>query len=188
MGVPAVLSEAERGLVEAAGLQLESLGLPRIGGRIFGLMLVAPRPLALDEVARLLGVSRASVSINTRLLMMGGIIEPYAIPSDRRRFYRIGEYFFERRLELARQYLAVMNRVAGSALERMTQEPPDQDNPAGRARLRTVVAFTRLMTERVDEILPAMRQILEAAAPGEPPFGFHAWKEPGTPPSTPSGR
>lgn len=176
VGTPAFLTEPERAMLEAVALQVESLGLPRIGGRIFALMLITPRPLALEEVAALLGVSRASVSINTRLLIMGGIVEAWAVPGDRRRFYRLAEGFYERRLEMARQYLGAMNRITSAALEQV-----GPDNPSGRARLRAVSTFTQLMRDRLDEVLPALRTALSDTPAGEPSFGLRTSPEPNIP-------
>jgi DNA-binding transcriptional regulator GbsR (MarR family) len=73
---------------ERMGLALESDGLPRIAGRIFGLLLVSEDARSLDDLAAELRVSKGSVSTNTRLLEQRGLLERICRPADRRDYYR----------------------------------------------------------------------------------------------------
>jgi DNA-binding transcriptional regulator GbsR (MarR family) len=82
--------------VERAGLLWENDGLPRIAGRIFGLMLISEEALSLDEIADALGVSKASVSTDTRLLERMGFIERVSKPGDRKDYYQQTETSSER--------------------------------------------------------------------------------------------
>lgn len=76
------------------GLALESDGLPRIAGRIFGLLLVSEDCRSLDDLAAELRVSKASVSTNARLLEQRGVLERNSRPSDRRDYYRVPPELF----------------------------------------------------------------------------------------------
>ena len=78
--------------------QFEAQGLPRIGARILALLLLSSRPLHLDDIARALRVSRASVSTNTRVFLHLGLIEPAEVRGDRRRHFRLAEHAWENRL------------------------------------------------------------------------------------------
>lgn len=75
--------------IEDMGLYYENHNIPRIGGRIFGLLLVAPRPLLAEEIAAHLGVARSSVSTNIRLLITAGLVSRSSQPGDRRDFFSI---------------------------------------------------------------------------------------------------
>jgi DNA-binding transcriptional regulator GbsR (MarR family) len=75
--------------IDRMGLALESDGLPRIAGRIFGLLLVSEDCRSLDDLAAELRVSKASVSTNARLLEQHGVLERNGRPSDRRDYYRV---------------------------------------------------------------------------------------------------
>lgn len=75
--------------VERMGLVHESDGLPRIAGRIFGLLLVSEDALSLDDLAAELRVSKGSVSTNARLLEQRGVLERMSRPADRRDYYRV---------------------------------------------------------------------------------------------------
>jgi DNA-binding transcriptional regulator GbsR (MarR family) len=81
--------------VERAGLLWEADGLPRIAGRIVGLMIIAEEPLSLDEIADALGVSKASASTDTRLLERLGYLERMSKPGDRKDYYCSSEKSFE---------------------------------------------------------------------------------------------
>jgi DNA-binding transcriptional regulator GbsR (MarR family) len=75
--------------VERMGVVLGDDGMARIAGRIFGLLLVSPEELSLCEIADTLGVSKASVSLDTRRLEQRGLLERVSRPGDRRDYYRM---------------------------------------------------------------------------------------------------
>lgn len=77
--------------VESMGRYFEQYGIARIGGRILGLLMIADRPLSLDEIATRLRVSRASVSTNIRLATANDLAELVTFPGDRRDYYRMIE-------------------------------------------------------------------------------------------------
>jgi DNA-binding transcriptional regulator GbsR (MarR family) len=83
------MDEKTSGFIERMGLALEADGLPRIAGRIFGLLLVSEDCRSLDDLAAELRVSKASVSTNARLLEQRGVLERNSRPSDRRDYYRM---------------------------------------------------------------------------------------------------
>jgi DNA-binding transcriptional regulator GbsR (MarR family) len=78
-----------RQLIERIGVLHESEGLPRIAGRIFGLLLVTPGECSLDDMAETLGVSKASISTDARRLEQVGIVTRTSRPGDRRDYYAI---------------------------------------------------------------------------------------------------
>lgn len=86
----------DRWFVERMGLAAEADGLPRIAGRLFGLLLVSEEPRSLDDLAAALGVSKASVSTDARRLLERGVVERVAKPGDRRDYYQLAPDFFAR--------------------------------------------------------------------------------------------
>jgi DNA-binding transcriptional regulator GbsR (MarR family) len=98
--------DASKEFVERLAVAHEADSLPRIAGRIFGLLLICEREMSLDELARELGASKGSASVNTRLLEQRGFVERISRPADRRDYYRIMPDLFERTMEqrLARWY------------------------------------------------------------------------------------
>ena len=84
-----MIEPAASEFVERMGIVLSDDGMPRIAGRIFGLLLVAPEELSLCEIAETLGVSKASVSLDTRRLEQRGLLERVSRPGDRRDYYHV---------------------------------------------------------------------------------------------------
>jgi len=109
--------------IESMGVYFERFGLPRIGGRILGLLMVASRPLSLDDLARTLRVSRASVSTNMRLITASNLAEQISLPGDRRDYYRFGPDTWERSLRTEIEGILVLRRLAerGLAAARATE-------------------------------------------------------------------
>jgi DNA-binding transcriptional regulator GbsR (MarR family) len=105
---PADHKPTRKEFVERFAVAEEFDGLPRIAGRIFGLLLTGERELSLDEIAEDLGASKGSASVNTRLLEQRGYIERLSRPGDRRDYYRIMPDLFERTME---QRLARWHRL-----------------------------------------------------------------------------
>lgn len=93
------LDPAIEHFVERMGLLWENDGLPRIAGRIFGLLLVTPDACSLDDLAETLGVSKASISTDARRLEQFGLLQRTTRPGDRRDYYSISDDVFARSLE-----------------------------------------------------------------------------------------
>lgn len=53
-------------------------------GQIYGLLFLSAQPLALEEIAELLGISKASVSTGTRQLTSWGAIRQVWVPGSRK--------------------------------------------------------------------------------------------------------
>ena len=103
--------------IELMGRHLEEEGMPRIAGRLMGALLINPRAMRLDELAEQLGVSKASVSSNARLLETHGIAMKITLPGDRRDYYQISPDAEERSLkrQLQRHQLLLERLEVGRA-------------------------------------------------------------------------
>lgn len=83
------MNDSATGFIERMGLIWEGEGFPRIAGRIFGMALLSPEACSLDQFADRLGVSKASVSNDARMLEKLGMIERVGRPGDRKDYYQI---------------------------------------------------------------------------------------------------
>ena len=128
--------------IESIGLYFETYGLPRVCGRIVGLLMVTGAPLSLDEIAAALQVSRASVSTNARLAASTGLAERVGVPGDRRDYYRLGDDPWERRIRVDIEAVARLRGIAERGLEAL---PPDQE--AARAKVRELLDLCELSAE-----------------------------------------
>src|SRR5438876_6123135 len=97
--------------VEQIAILFQADGMPRVAGRLFGLLLVSAEPRSLDELAKKLRVSKASISVNARLLEEKGIVERIGRQADRRDYYQIADDIVERMLD---QRIAKIRRVQRS--------------------------------------------------------------------------
>lgn len=77
--------------IEQMGLISQGDGLPRIAGRLMGLMIFDGRAFSFSELASELQVSRGSVSTNARILEQIGIIERVAKPGDRQDYFQLAD-------------------------------------------------------------------------------------------------
>ncbi|MSP55494.1 MAG: hypothetical protein EXR69_07825 [Myxococcales bacterium] len=175
---PLSLSPDELELVEAVGLHFDTLGLPRIGGRIFGLLVISPRPLLLDEIAGTLGISRASVSVNTRVFIANGAMEIRAVRGDRRQYYAMKRDVFFSRLPYIRRHIHSMRELfqqAEAAVEQgerhrsaaaplMVAEPPPswggtlRPSDAPGARVLQGLLFLGFIEAQLDTMETAFKQ------------------------------
>lgn len=76
-----------RKFIDKMGVFYEGLGIPYIGGRILGLMLISENPVSTDEIRSLLKVSRSSISNNMTMLTKIGCAELVRVPGDRKEYY-----------------------------------------------------------------------------------------------------
>ncbi|MDQ3557292.1 MAG: MarR family transcriptional regulator [Gemmatimonadota bacterium] len=138
--------------VEKMGLFFEADGLPRISGRVLGLLLLTPGECSLDDLAELLQVSKASVSTNTRLLDGMGIVERASRPGDRRDYYRIAHDMQGRMLERRIERMRGLNALIEEGQRTVTVEDPEVQ-----ARLRTLNEFHMHAIRGMEEGLQHLR-------------------------------
>ncbi len=116
--------------IERLGLFLERLGMSRTAGRLLGLLLVSEEPLSLDDLARRLHVSKASVSTNARFCQQLGLVQRVGVPGDRRDYYEISLNPFEHAIRTRTAAVSEGIRLAQAGVEAV-----GDDRPKARARL-----------------------------------------------------
>ncbi len=147
------MHEAVQNFVERMGLMMESEGLPRIAGRIFGFLLVHEGAFSLDELAERLQVSKASVSTNARMLERFGLVERTSAPGDRRDFYQMGPGAWDRMLRSAQRK---WEEVRQALTEGAAALPEEME--VGRDRLIRAEQFYLLLIDGADRLLERWRQ------------------------------
>jgi DNA-binding transcriptional regulator GbsR (MarR family) len=143
------LSPGASQFVENMGMIYERYGVPRIGGRILGLFLLDDVPLSLDDVARLLNVSRASVSTNIRMAEMTGMAKRVSRPGDRRDYYVGVPDMWMQGIRSSKQD-GVM-QMAEAAKAALSNVPANEVTL--RERLQEIIDFTEFFTDRLDQML-----------------------------------
>ena len=130
------------------GLTFEADGFTRIGGRLFGHLLLAERPCSLDEIAASLRVSKASVSTDARRLLAKGVLERSRRPGDRRDYWQVAPDFFASLMQHRVARWRRLNQLVGELKRRAPAS-----TAAVRARLRYMQDVYAYVSERVDGAL-----------------------------------
>ena len=131
--------------IERMGLYYEHLGVPRIGGRILGLLMMARRPLTLDDMAHLLRVSRASISTNARMNVAVGMVRHVSLPGDRRDYYEFRPDAWEGRLAVGKPSTIELRDIVTEGLSALSPA-----NSEGSARLAEALEFCDFLLEEID--------------------------------------
>ncbi len=127
-------------------------GLPKLMGRIVGLMLYMEKPISLDEITNQLNVSKGPVSQIIRRLRDHNLIKRIWKPGDRKDYYQpeadiFGNAFrnhkglMKRNLELAQKYQAELKSTDSN------------ENAAFKKRIEEMHQFYKLMLECFDKFL-----------------------------------
>ncbi|MEF2071706.1 GbsR/MarR family transcriptional regulator [Consotaella aegiceratis] len=75
--------------VDRVGSALETLGMPPIAARLLSLLLLESGPISFGDLAKRLGVSRGSISMNARMLEEKRIIERLSFDGERQDFFQL---------------------------------------------------------------------------------------------------
>jgi DNA-binding transcriptional regulator GbsR (MarR family) len=142
------MDQATANFIETMGLVLESDGLPRIAGRILGLLLVSEEARSLDELAADLKVSKASVSTNTRMLEQRGVLEQVSRPADRRDYYQIPRDLFSHTMAQRLARWQRFHEAIGNALASLPLQSPEV-----RDRLEEYQDAYRYMSQEIRKAL-----------------------------------
>jgi DNA-binding transcriptional regulator GbsR (MarR family) len=153
--------------IEGMGVYFAQFDLPRIFGRLVGLLMVSERPLAHEEIARTLGVARGSVSTNMRLALALDLAERVAVRGDRRDFYRQTGDPWGRSLDAKVAATMPLQRMAERALQAL---PPD--HLEARARMADLIDFCEFFeTEREGLVRRWKERLAARGRPADPKVG-----------------
>ncbi|MEX1020813.1 MAG: hypothetical protein WDZ49_14215 [Litorilinea sp.] len=126
------MQKAEETYIEESALFLESIGVPRMAGRILAWLLICEPPeQTMPDLTRHLQASKSSISTMTRMLVQFGMVERVSLTGERKDFYRISPEFWSRSLETAQRKFDGFLRMsqAGLALiECGAENPAELDN------------------------------------------------------------
>lgn len=134
-------------IIERFGLFFEEDGMPRIAGRVFGLMLLSEESLTLDEIAEDLHVSKGSVSTNTRLLHHFGILERVTKPGDRRTYYQLTSDALSSGFDRVRERTEAVEEFLSNVELRI---PPDCE--VARRRISRMARWYRFVLCELDSV------------------------------------
>ena len=133
---PDLADALKQEFIQDYGLGYQSFGLPKLMGKVVGLLLYHGEPLSLDDITEQLHVSKGPVSQIMRRLREHNLVRRIWVPGSRRDFYQaepdiFGQAFTNharlqsQNLALARKYTeqiaASGDQLPGSFAERMQE-------------------------------------------------------------------
>ena len=86
--------------IEKVGMITQGEGLPRIAGRIFGMLMFDGDVMSFSELSTRLQVSRASISTSVRLLEERGLLKRITKPGERQDFFQLAPNPYATMLEV----------------------------------------------------------------------------------------
>lgn len=140
--------------VEDVALHWEPYGLPRIAGRILGLLMVCDPPYRSSrQLVDELGASKGSISAMTRMLLAAGSLEVVAVPGERATYYRLARDGFERKLERRVESMVAFRRLAERGLALLADAPPERSE-----HLREVVSLYAFLERELPALFERWRE------------------------------
>ena len=142
------MERARQTFVDRMGHAAETEGLSPIAGRLFATLLLSDEPRSLDELARTLGVSKASVSTDARRLFERGVVERVTLPGDRRDYYELAPDFFAATIRSRVDRWRRVQQLVGQIREQDTEL-----SPVVRARFESIDEIHSVVVERIESAL-----------------------------------
>jgi len=144
-----VPGEAALRFIEDTALLYERAGHPRMAGRIIAWLMICDPPYqTAGQIATALSASKASVSTNIRMFVDFGIVERFAMPAERRDYYRLLPTMWPRVLERSLPLVAAFRDVADRGLK-LVEEHPE----ACRLRVREMRDFYEFFEQGLRELV-----------------------------------
>ncbi|WP_019533133.1 GbsR/MarR family transcriptional regulator [Paenibacillus ginsengihumi] len=122
-------SELKRSVINELSLSFEAEGFSPLCGKIYTLLVFAADPLSLQQIADELGVSKAAVSVQARMLERVAMCQKLAVGNDRRDYYYIPDNFSLTVIHNATRKINEMSdRMAATieSLHRLEHVEPDE--------------------------------------------------------------
>jgi len=144
----------QKHFIEDISLYFEQMGLPRMAGRILGVLLISnPPEQSMADLCEVLQASKSAISTTTRLLTEMGLIErvPSAKPREVAFQFKPGGWLVFMRMRL--RLMASLHQIAERGLELLKDEPP---------ALRERLQEAHDMFSLIEEQLPALLKRVEA--------------------------
>jgi len=143
--IPNVLTKDERRFVEAVALLLTPWGVPPVAARLYGYLLLCPRPVSLDQITEDLEISKSSASVAARLLENYTLARRHGEAGTKRALYAVAddyEAIIRQQNRLLDALAGQLNAGAGIAASKTVS-----------ARLKEMADFYRVMRGAMDDAM-----------------------------------
>lgn len=143
----------EKHFIEDISLYFEQMGLPRMAGRILGVLLISnPPEQSMTDLCEVLQASKSAISTSARLLDEMGLIERVPSPMPRQVCFRFTSGGWVTFMRMRLRLMASLHHIAERGLELLKDEEPTM-----RARLQEAHDMFSL----IEQELPVLLQRIE---------------------------
>ena len=139
------LEQIRAEFIEKTGLIAQHDGMPRISGRLFGLLVFTGEAISFGALAEQLQVSRGSISSASRLLEDRGLIKRVAKAGDRQDYFQLEDNPYQGMM----QHIALgVSRASKEIKATLDALPIEETGP--RKRLGAHLRFYATLSETID--------------------------------------
>lgn len=143
----------EKHFIEDISLYFEQMGLPRMAGRVLGVLLISdPAEQSINDLCEVLQASKSSISTTTRLLSEMGLIERVASPVPRRIYFQFKTGGWVTFMRMRLRLMASLHQIAEQGLDLLKDKEP---------ALREHLQEAHDMFSLIEDELPALLQRIE---------------------------
>jgi DNA-binding transcriptional regulator GbsR (MarR family) len=146
------IEETRSEFIEKIGMIAQNDGLPRIAGRLLGLLVWDGEAVAFGDLADQLQVSRGSISTASRILEERRLIRRTSKPGQRQDYFQLADNPYAKMLET----VAVGLNRAQEEIDNTLTEIPDSES-AVKARVTAYSDFYRHMSGAITTILDDLK-------------------------------
>jgi len=139
------ISGDEQRFVEDVARLLIPWGVPPIAARLYGYLLLCPRPVSLDQITENLEISKSSASVAARLLENYTLARRHSEPGTKRALYAAADDYEA----MIRQQNRLLDALAGQ-LDAGTEIAVSK---AASARLGEMADFYRIMRGAMEDAM-----------------------------------
>ena len=158
------MDEDRERYVEDFGVLIGEFGLPRMVGRVLGVLLISDPPeRSAEELAEALRASRGAISSSTRTLVQTGLVERRARPGERRDYFRIKPGAWDELMHRELEALSTFRQMAERGLLLMRSS-----NPQAKIGLQEMRDFYTYWESELPAVLKRWEQRLKPEEPPKP--------------------
>ena len=141
--------------VDKLGSFYEASGIPRISGRIVGLLLVLEEPVSPEDISRILGVSRSSTSTNLAHLKFFKFAEEVRYPGDRKEYFKFSENALENMMKIKISQYDPFRVILNEGMEHLKKKSINQ------SKIKDMLKYVELEEKHFVTLLEEWKEYLK---------------------------
>jgi DNA-binding transcriptional regulator GbsR (MarR family) len=137
--------KAKNRFIEDVARLLVPWGVPPVAARLYGYLLLSPRPVSLDQITEDLGISKSSASVAARLLESYTLARRHREPGTKRALYAVADDY--------EAMIRQQNQLLDALAEQLNAGGGVVASKEVNARLAQMAEFYRVMRGAMDDAM-----------------------------------